>query len=478
MTKKKDTSLFAKARRSIQVNLSLIIVVVTALVLEGGGLMQYFYYKRESSDPRAGKVFVVLLILGLVMVVLLMVRAIRSMRKIHSITAVNERMENELYIAREIQMSMLPKIFPPYPERSDIDMYARIVPAKEVGGDLYDFFIRGERLYFCIGDVSGKGVPASLVMAVTRSLFRTVAGHEKSPARIVTSMNDAMSEMNESSMFVTFLAGTLDLHSGHLRYCNAGHNAPVRVSGSSEVRFLDVEPNIPIGIQQGMSFREQETDLRCGDGLFLYTDGVTEAENAAAALFGEERLLEVLSRTKPSAKAQMDAVTDSVGAFVGNTPQSDDQTVLIIRFTNEHPDEGTEKHLILHNDIQQIPQLAEFIGTVAEEARIADQSLVMSLNLALEEAVSNVILYAYPPGSDGLVDVEAIIRKDRLDFIISDSGEPFNPTAVPDADITLGVDERAVGGLGIYLVRNIMDTVEYERTEEGKNILSMTKKLL
>ena len=147
--------------------------------------------------------------------------------------------------------------------------------------------------------------------------------------------------------------------------------------------------------------------------------------------------------------------------------------MLYMRYMNENAPDASERHLILHNDIQQIPQLADFVETIAEEVKL-DQSLAMSLNLALEEAVTNVIMYAYPEGSDGLVDVEAIIRKGSLEFIVSDSGKPFDPTRAPEVDINLGVEERAIGGLGIYLVRNIMDEVRYERAE-GKNVLSMIK---
>jgi len=371
-------------------------------------------------------------------------------------------------------MSMIPKIFPPYPERGDIDMFAAVVPAKEVGGDLYDFYIRDEKLFFCIGDVSGKGVPASLVMAVTRSLFRTVSAHEKSPQRIVTAMNDSMSDMNESNMFVTFFCGVLDLQNGHLRYCNAGHNAPVLVKAEGNAE-LPVVPNLPLGIMPGMNFEEQEADLECGTGLFLYTDGLNEAENPAHGQFGEERMMNLLQPGMES-RVLIDNVRDAVHAFADGAPQSDDLTMLYIRFMNSRKTEETERHLILHNDIQQIPQLAEFVEAVADLAHL-DVGLTMSLNLALEEAVSNVIMYAYPKGSDGLVDVEAIVRKDSLEFILSDNGTPFDPTAAPEADITLDVEDRPIGGLGIFLVRNIMDEVKYTRSDDGKNILSMTKKL-
>ena len=412
-------------------------------------------------------------ILGLLMLVLILRSLTRSQMKNLKLTEANNRMESELHIARGIQMSMLPKIFPPFPERHDLDMYAAIVPAKEVGGDLYDFFIREEKLYFCIGDVSGKGVPASLVMAVTRSLFRTVSAHEKSPQRIVTALNDSMSDMNESSMFVTLFCGVLDLTTGHLRYCNAGHNAPVWLE-AGRTRPVPIVPNMALGILPEMAFQEQEIDLTYEDALFLYTDGLTEAENGAHELFGESRMMQVLSRERDS-RDQLLRIQEAVNAFVGDAPQSDDLTMLCIRYLNNVPPEASERHLIIHNDIQQIPQLAEFVNTIADEKKIG-QSLAMELNLALEEAVTNVIMYAYPTGSDGLVDIEAILMQDSLDFIITDSGIPFDPTAAPPADISLGIEERPVGGLGIYLVRCLMDSVRYQRAG-GKNILTLSKKI-
>ena len=413
-------------------------------------------------------------ILGVVFLIVILYITLNNQKKFQSVSQNKSRIEGELQVARGIQMSMIPKSFPPYPERGDVDMFAAVVPAKEVGGDLYDFYTREEKLFFCIGDVSGKGVPASLVMAVTRSLFRTVSAHEKSPQRIVTTINDSMAEMNEANMFVTFFCGVLDLRNGHLRYCNAGHNAPVLVTAEGN-RSLPVEANLPLGVIPGMSFTEQETDLTTGTGLFLYTDGLTEAENSNHELFGDERMFAALSAELGSHQ-QVDTVSQAVQGFVGDAPQSDDLTMLYIRFMNNQISEETERHLILHNDIQQIPQLAEFVEAVADVAHL-DVGLTMSLNLALEEAVSNVIMYAYPKGSDGLVDIEAIIRKKELEFIISDNGTPFDPTAAPEADITLDAEERPIGGLGIFLVKNIMDVVEYTRSDDGKNILSMIKKI-
>ena len=427
-----------------------------------------------GNANRIGGLVLLLQLVGLALLGLILHRTARNLYKLKNVSETKEKIENELRIASNIQMAMLPKIFPPYPDRQDIDIFASLVPAKEVGGDLFDYFIRDERLYFCIGDVSGKGVPASLVMAVTRSLFRTVSGHEIYPARIVSHMNDSMSEGNDSNMFVTFFVGVLDMTTGVLRYCNAGHNAPLLLHDGA-VKTIDVKPNLPLGVAGGMRFIQQEMTVPSGSALFLYTDGLTEAENIRHELFSERRLLKVAADVSTlSAREQVAGIHEAVRRHVEDAPQSDDLTMLCIRYLGQ-PEQVSDRHLILHNDIQQIPQLADFVETIAEESGLS-QPLSMSLNLALEEAVTNVIVYAYPEGTDGLVDIEAIIRKDLIRFIISDSGQPFDPTQVEAVDINLPLEERPIGGLGIHLVRSIMDEVSYERVD-GKNHLYLIKKL-
>jgi len=250
-------------------------------------------------------------------------------------TASKSAIENELKIAHDIQMSMLPKTFPPFPNRSDLDIFGRLTPAKAVGGDLFDFFIREERLFFCIGDVSGKGVPASLVMAVTRSLFRNISAHESKPDLIVKAINDSLASGNESNMFVTLFVGVLHLPTGILHYCNAGHDAPLLIGRN--VIPLAVESNIPAGVMAEWQFSEQQADLTSGTTIFLYTDGLTEAEDATHAQFGEERMLEVARQTitrKPTDAMQLiDQMTSAVRAFVGDAEQSDDLTMLAIKIT-------------------------------------------------------------------------------------------------------------------------------------------------
>ncbi len=424
-----------------------------------------------GNSKKIGLLVMGLQILGIIMLILIITFFGKNQLEYQKLSQQREKMEGELRIASDIQMSMIPKTFPPFPEREDLDMAAKLSPAKEVGGDLYDYFISQEHLYFCIGDVSGKGVPASLLMATTRSLFHSVASREKSPAKIVSSINENLSEMNEKNMFVTFFCGVLNLKNGKMVYCNAGHNAPIILR--EDIDFLPVVSNLPLGVVEGFEFKEQVIELSYDDALFLYTDGLTEAENIRHELFGEERVAAVL-HPRRGAYGHLKAMLSAVNEFVGDAPQSDDLTMVFLHYLGhaENKDRN-DRHIVLHNDIKQISRLTDFVEGIAKEKSL-DHSLASSLNLALEEAVTNVILYAYPEGTDGVVDIEAIIKESRIEFIVKDSGKAFDPTAKPDTDITLGVEQRRIGGLGILMVKNIMDKVEYRR-ENDYNILSMTK---
>ena len=211
---------------------------------------------------QVGLLVILLQILGLLVMSYLLYKAVKDQLNLREVTETKSRIESELRIARDIQMTMIPKEFQGASERSDLDLAGIVVPAKEVGGDLYDYFVRDGYLFFCIGDVSGKGVPAALVMSVTRSLFRSISVHEKSPQRIVSMMNDALADMNEKVMFVTLFLGVLDLSDGHLRYCNAGHNAPVRL-GPAQADFLDVVPNLALGVMPESHRRVCNSGCRC-----------------------------------------------------------------------------------------------------------------------------------------------------------------------------------------------------------------------
>ena len=275
-----------------------------------------------------------LMLFGLALMAYIIARAIRNFKRLQAVNAEKERIGSELRIANGIQMGMLPKIFPPYPDRDDMDIYGSLVPAKEVGGDLYDFYIRDEKLFFCIGDVSGKGVPASLVMAVTRSLFRTVSAHEDNPSNIVMKLNEAMTEMNESCMFVTLFVGALDLSTGRLHYCNAGHCPPLLIG--NELTLLPVDTNIPVGFLAEWQYTSQQIMLPPQTSIFLYTDGLTEARNAEKEMFGKQRMNDVIrkaieeGKTAPEQTIRM--MAEAKNRFVNGNEQSDDLTMLAIKY--------------------------------------------------------------------------------------------------------------------------------------------------
>ena len=246
-------------------------------------------------------------------------------------TAAKASMENELEIAHGIQMSMLPKTFPAYPNRTDVDVYGQVTPAKAVGGDLYDFFIRDEKLFFCIGDVSGKGVPASLVMAVTRSLFRNIAAHTAHPDKMVMALNEALSDNNETYMFVTLFVGVLDLQTGHLSYSNAGHDMPLLLT-DDEVIVLSCDANVPLGVVPGWNFTCQQLEMKTGTTLFLYTDGLNEAEDIHHNQFGMERMLQTAKNASRAPQQFISVMREEVAKFVGDAEQSDDLTMFAIQY--------------------------------------------------------------------------------------------------------------------------------------------------
>ena len=252
-------------------------------------------------------------------------------------TAEKATIESELNIAHAIQMSMLPKTFPPYPERNDVDIYGQVTPAKAVGGDLFDFFIRDEKLFFCIGDVSGKGVPASMFMAVARSLFRNISAHVPEPHIIAKALNDSMSEGNEMNMFVTMFVGVLDLQTGVLRYCNAGHDAPLLIG--KDVNILPCDANLPIGVVDDWDYTVQETTIVPQTTIFLFTDGLNEAENVHHQQFGDEQVLSMAKELLENGESQpmpfVQRMAAAVRFFAGAAEQSDDLTMLAIQYKKE-----------------------------------------------------------------------------------------------------------------------------------------------
>ena len=398
---------------------------------------------------------------------------INYIKELKSTTANKERIESELRIARSIQLGMVPKVFPPFPEREDVDIFARVIPAREVGGDLYDFFIEDEKLYFIIGDVSGKGVPASLVMAVTCRLFRTVASYVKTAEGIVETLNNALSESNDSNMFCTAFVGILDLKSGFLQYCNAGHNPPVIINTDGDAVALKVIQNIAMGVWSGFTYKGESCHIDRGSTLFMYTDGVSEAESVSKSLYGEERLVGLLQNQEmQSPRAITENVLGDIRKYTTGAIQNDDITILCCRL-NELPEDANYQQVVLKNRIEEIARMSEFLERISEEFNLSMEN-AFNINLAIEEAVTNIIMYAYPKDEEHEFTLMVRHIDDRLIFKLIDAGKEFDPTVQPEADVTLSLEDRPIGGLGIFLIRKVMDTVKYRRVDD-KNVFTMVK---
>jgi len=402
---------------------------------------------------------------------------VKYIEELKDTTAQKVSIERDLNIASDIQMGMLPEQFPTKDDRDDVQLFASLTPAKAVGGDLFDFYFRDEKLFFCIGDVSGKGVPASLFMAVTRSVFRTVSAHESMPDRIMNTINKTMVDMNKTHMFVTLFVGVLDLPTGRLYYSNAGHDAPLLVGAG--VGVLTCNPNIPIGVRRNWKYSLQESKIFTGTTIFLFTDGLTEAMDANREQFKMERVDEVarqaLNNHQQEPKQIIDVMTDAVHQFVGDAEQSDDLTMMAIQYIKQQSDVRMRKSIALTNDIQQVPRLNDFVKEVCETVEMSHED-TLKMKVAIEEAVVNVMKYAYPAGTTGDVTVEAASNDVRLKFTIIDSGKPFDPTVQADVDTTLSAKDRRIGGLGIHIIRQYMDSINYERMD-NLNVLTLRKKL-
>ena len=451
------------------------------------GYVFFAYFKGEPGwqiavvcydDEVYGKLRTMRLNIGLLMLAGLLILSLivlyfaRSNLRLQTAKLAKERIDSELRIATNIQKEMLPEQSP-QTKRDDIDIFGSLAPAREVGGDLFDYFIRDEKLFFCIGDVSGKGVPSAMVMAVIHSLFRMASAHENNPARMMQTINGTSCEGNELNMFVTLFIGVLDLPTGHLRYCNAGHDAPVIVGREA----LPIKANIPLGLFDDFIFEMQETKLEDGTMLFLYTDGLTEAKNSQRKQFERNRVMTVLRDSADLSPEQLlKKMTSEVHAFVGDAEQSDDLTMLAIRYTPKQEETVFSETLTLKNDIRQVSLLSNFVKEVLGRWDIESKQ-AKEIRLAVEEAVVNVIDYAYPIGEEGDVTVNACSDGHQVKFIISDTGTPFDPTEINQADITLSIEERPIGGLGFHLVRQLVDSINYERLD-GRNILTLRKRIV
>jgi sigma-B regulation protein RsbU (phosphoserine phosphatase) len=258
-------------------------------------------------------------------------------RKLTETTAAKERIESELNIAHDIQMGLLPKTFPPFPDRQEFDLYALMVAAREVGGDFYDFFlVDNTHLCFVIADVSGKGVPAALFMAMSMTLIRATGREGIPPDEILSRVNGELSRENDSCMFVTTFCGILDTETGEMTYANGGHNLPLHVKRGGGASWLPKSGALMVGAMEGVTYKCERLLLEPGDGLFLYTDGVTEAMNGQDEAFSDERLERLLSALDGSGiRESVDKVMTDIRSFTGEAPQSDDITMMMIQYNGK-----------------------------------------------------------------------------------------------------------------------------------------------
>ena len=313
-------------------------------------------------------------------------------------------------------------------------------------------------------------------MAVTRSTFRTVSAHESMPDRIVTTMNKTIADMNKRNLFVTLFVGVLDLPTGRLYYSNAGHDAPLLVGAG--VGELPCDSNIPVGFMPQWQYTLQEITIFSGTTILLFTDGLTEAMDSDYAQFSMERVNDVaiaaLENQQREPRQLIEQMTKAVHRFVGDAEQSDDLTMMAIQYIKEQSNVLMRKNIVLANDTKELPRLTAFTEEVCEAVGLSSEETAQ-VKVAIEEAVVNVMYYAYPTGKRGDVTIEAASNEMRLKVTIIDSGKPFDPTAYAPIDTTLSAKERKVGGLGIHIMRQNMDSINYERMD-NLNVLTLRKK--
>ncbi len=403
---------------------------------------------------------------------------IRSyIEELTQVTAERERIGAELNVATKIQADMLPSIFPAFPEREDFNIYASMTPAKEVGGDFYDFFIVDEnRLVMVMADVSGKGIPAALFMVISKTLLKNYAQSGMSAKEILETVNNKLCENNQAEMFVTVWIGILDFSTGKMVCANAGHEYPAIYRKGGNYELLKDKHGFVLGGMENIRQYEYEIQLHAGDKVFLYTDGVTEATDAKEELYGDTRMVSVLNTVVDGTMEEtLAAVKNDIDRFVGDVPQFDDITMMCLEYLGASKDkEKAVKELTLEATIENVQTVTNFAEKEMEQMGVP-LKVQTQINIAIDEMFSNIAKYAYQKGT-GMVTVRIQQTDDpngvALTFI--DGGIPYNPLEKEDPDVTLPVEDRNVGGLGIFVVKNSMDEITYEY-EEGKNILRIRK---
>jgi sigma-B regulation protein RsbU (phosphoserine phosphatase) len=435
--------------------------------------------------------------------------------KFNKITTEKERINTELNVAAHMQTSLLPDATSPFPQYDEFSLFASMDAAREIGGDFYDFFLIDEhRLALVIADVSGKGIPAALFMAIAKTLIKGNAQMNLSPRETFELANNQLTEYSDANMFVTAFMGYLDLDSGEFTYVNAGHNPPLLCRGGDGFKMLKLDPGFVLGAFSDLKFKEGRIRLSGGDTLFLYTDGVTEATSPDLKLFSEERLVKTLdSNSEASMNTLLEAVKQALTVFTAGSEQTDDITMLALHLNGGQQAKVQKSELTVDAEVSRLPEVLAFIRTaLAEHGFTHDR--IKRAEIAAEEVFVNIAYYAYREAEDGggaggadgggadgvadaggadsgdsadgggaggadsgegagnyvkvLIHFDPISQSARLSFV--DRGVPFNPLKRPDVDVSLNAMERRIGGLGIHIIKRMVDRIDYVH-EKGHNAL-------
>ncbi len=394
-------------------------------------------------------------------------RALRVLMVENKLVADSEKMHSELNVASSIQNSVLPKELSGT-EKNNV--FGVMNAAKEIGGDFYDYFyIDDNHLVLVVGDVSGKGIPAALFMMKTETLIKSLALTVGSDtATIMRKCNERLCDNNEANIFVTCWLGIVNLETGELKYTNAGHNKII-VQKNGEPEFLESKIGVALGVFDTVQYIENTTVLNNEDRLLLYTDGVTEAHDTENNLYGEKRLLKYsIINKKSSTKEFVYNLLDDINKYANGADQFDDITILMYQYVKE--DAKIEKR-IFKADVKELDNLFEYSSSLLKIMEFSNKDIIM-INTALEEVFVNVAKYAY--NGTGTVEITLSRTQDKITFIFSDNGVKFNPLEKEDPNITASSEEREIGGLGIFMVKKIMDECSYDYVD-NHNVLTLVK---
>ncbi len=389
------------------------------------------------------------------------------------------RLDAELEFARAIQLSALPRLFPPFPDRRDFEIYASMDAAREVGGDFYDFFMVGDnRIVMLVADVSGKGIPAAMFMMTAKTMLKNLASAGHSPAEVLTLANRYLCQNNEANMFVTVFLAQLQLDTGKLVAASAGHNPPLLARDEMPYEFMKCKPELVLAAMADVVYTGREIQFAPGDRILLYTDGVTEALNDAGEFYGESRLRNFLNGDRVrelDVTALLTAVKQELQSFANGAAQADDITMLALEYKGGSA-RNSCKELNIAAKIENLGPVMDFINREIKGANCSPRE-EMQINLAVEEIFTNIASYAYHP-EVGEATVRCALTQDPLEITIqfSDAGTPYNPLDREDPDTTLPADEREIGGLGILMAKKSMDQIHYEYRNH-RNILTLKKNI-